>query len=81
MHLPLCEMFYIILNSDKKSTRRLAEELGHKWESVYRISKRFKEFLAGNVEDIILYGEIEFDEMYQSAGSKGLKKRAKTKRT
>lgn len=74
MHLPLSEMFYIIVNQDKKSTKRLAEELGHKWESVYRISKKFKEFLADKTGDPVLSGEIEFDEMYQSAGSKGLKK-------
>jgi len=47
-HLPLGEMFYIIINQDKKSTNRLSEELGHKWESVYQISNEFKECLAKN---------------------------------
>jgi len=70
-------MFYIILNSDKKSIKRLAEELGHKWDSVYRIAQEFRECLVDESNDPVLSGEIEFDEMYQSAGTKGLKKTSK----
>ncbi|NYB52646.1 MAG: hypothetical protein HVN35_08830 [Methanobacteriaceae archaeon] len=55
-------MLYIILNQDKKSVNRLSEELGHKWESVNRISKEFKECLENNTEDPVLAGEIEIDE-------------------
>jgi hypothetical protein len=68
------EMLYIMVNLDKKSINRLSEELGHKWESVHRLSKDFKEFLAQKSPDPILSGEIEIDEMYHSAGNKGLKK-------
>jgi transposase-like protein len=75
--LPLGEMFYIILNLDKKSIKRLAEELGHKWDSVYRIAHEFRGCLVNESGDPVLSGEIEFDEMYQSAGTKGLKKTSK----
>jgi transposase-like protein len=72
--LPLGEMFYIILNLDKKSIKRLSEELEHKWESIYRIGHEFRECLVEQSKDPVLSGEIEIDEMYQSAGDKGLKK-------
>ena len=72
--LPMGEMLYIIANLDKKSVKRLSEELDHKWESVYRISKDFKECLAKKSANPILSGDIEIDEMYYSAGDKGLKK-------
>jgi len=73
-------MFYILLNQDKKSITRLSEELCHKWESVDRISKEFKECLKNNTEDPVLAGKIEIDEMYQFTGSKGLKKTVENKR-
>ncbi|MBM4241625.1 MAG: IS1 family transposase [Euryarchaeota archaeon] len=47
-NLLLGEMFYILANQDKKSTKRLSEELGHKWDSVYRIAKEFRECLLTN---------------------------------
>jgi hypothetical protein len=50
------------LNSDKKSIKRLAEELGHKWDSVYRIAQEFRECLVDESNDPVLSGEIEFDE-------------------
>lgn len=70
--LPLGDMFYILLNLDKKSVKHLAEESGHKWDSVYRIAKEFRECLVDQTKDPVLSGEIEFDEMYQSAGTKDL---------
>ena len=73
-HLSLGEMFYIIMNQDKKSVNRLSEELGHKWESIDRLSKEFKEYLEKNTKNPVLSGKIEIDEMYQSSGNKGLKK-------
>lgn len=72
--IPMGEVFYVIFNLDKKSVKRLSEELGHKWESIYRLSKDFKECLAENSSDPVLSGDIEIDEMYYSAGDKGLKK-------
>lgn len=72
--LPMGEMLYIMSNLDKKSVNRLSEELGHKWESVYRLAKDFREFLAQKSPDPILSEDIEIDEMYYSAGEKGLKK-------
>ena len=44
--LSMGEMFYIMANLDKKSVNRISKELGHKWESVYRLSKDFRECLA-----------------------------------
>ncbi|MBM4241606.1 MAG: hypothetical protein FJ150_08110 [Euryarchaeota archaeon] len=73
-------MFYIILNLDKKSIKRLSEELGHKWESVYRIAHEFRECLVNQSKDPVLSGEIEIDKMYQSAGDKSFKKTSTTKR-
>lgn len=72
--LPIGEMLYILMNLDKKSVKRLSEELGHKWDSVYHLAKEFRENLAEKAQDPILTEEIEIDEMYYSAGDKGLKK-------
>ncbi|HEX7468823.1 MAG TPA: transposase [Methanobacterium sp.] len=52
--LPMGEMLYILINLDKKSINRLSDELGHKWESVYRLSKEFKENLSEKSKDLIL---------------------------
>ena len=49
-------------------------ELGHKWETINRLAKAFKESLNQNIQDHLLEGEIEMDEMYIHAGSKGIKK-------
>jgi len=78
--IPMGEMLYIIMSLDKKSVKRLSEELGHKWDSVYRIAQEFRESLLDKSKDPVLSGEIEIDEMYQSAGNKGLKKTSTNKR-
>jgi len=75
--LPMGEMFYILINLDKKSIKRLSEELGHKWDNIYNLAKDFRENLVEKSKDPILSKDVEIDEMYQSAGSKGLKKRSK----
>lgn len=72
--LPLGEMLYILANLDKKSIKRLSEELNHKWENVNRLAREFRENLAKNAADPILTGKIEIDEMYIHAGNKGIKK-------
>ncbi len=79
--LPMGEMFYILMNLDKKSVKRLSEELGHKWDSVYRLAHEFRESLLDKSTDPVLSGDIEIDEMYQSAGNKGLKKTSTKKRS
>jgi transposase-like protein len=53
------EVLYIIFNLNKKSVNRLSKELDHKWESIYRLSKDFKECIAKNSPDPILSGDIE----------------------
>ncbi|MBM4241966.1 MAG: hypothetical protein FJ150_09955 [Euryarchaeota archaeon] len=78
--LPMGEMLYILINLDKKSVKQLSEELGHKWESVYRLARDFRENLVGKSKDPVLSGEIEIDEMYHSSGNKGLKNQPLTKR-
>lgn len=72
--IKLGECFYIITQLDKKSIKRLSEELGHKWETINRLAKDFKESLNQNTTDPLLQGEIEIDEMYIHAGDKGIKK-------
>lgn len=72
--IPMGECFYIINQLDKKSIKRLSEELGRKWETVNQLAKDFKKALENNTKDPLLRGEIEIDEMYIHAGSKGIKK-------
>ena len=72
--LPMGDMLYILFNLDKKSIKRLSEELGHKWGNLYHLAQDFKEDLAKKSGDPKLQGKIEIDEMYIHAGSKGLKK-------
>ena len=73
--IPIGECFYIITQLDKKSIKRLSEELGHKWETINRLAKDFKESLNQKTHNTLLQGEIEMDEMYIHAGSKGIKKK------
>ena len=73
--LPMGEMFYILINLDNKSIKRLSEELGHKWESIYNLAKDFRENLAEKTKDPIISDEVEIDEMYQSAGEKAVENR------
>ena len=60
--LSLGETFYILANLDKKSVKRLSEELGRTRQSVYRLAKEFKQDLASSAPDPILQGKIEIDE-------------------
>lgn len=73
--LPVGEMLYILANLDKKSVKRLSEELEHKWDSIYRLTKDFRENLAEKSGDPTFTQKVEIDEMYQSAGKKGVKKK------
>jgi transposase-like protein len=79
--LPLGESLYIITQLDKKSIKRLSEELGHKWETINRLAKDFKESLNQNTLDPLLKGKIEMDEMYIHAGDKGIKKKRTTEKS
>ena len=79
--LPMGEMLYILINLDKKSIKRLSEELWHKWDSIYLLAKDFRENLVEKDVDPVLSNEVEIDEMYKSAGQKGQKKRSTSKRT
>lgn len=73
--LPMGEMFYILANLDKKSIKRLSEELRHKWDSIYLLAKDFRKNLTEKSEDPFFKETVEIDEMYQSAGRKGFKKK------
>lgn len=79
-NIPMGEMFYILNNLDKKSIKRLSEELNHKWETINLLAKEFKENLTEKAKDLVLSNEVEIDEMYHSAGNKGIKKRTKNTR-
>jgi len=73
--MPMGEMLYILMNLDKKSIKRLSEELSRKWDSIYSLAKDFKEDVTEKSHKPVFKENIEIDEMYQSAGSKGLKKK------
>lgn len=73
--LPLGEIFYILTNMDKKSVKRLSEELGRSRSTVHLLVREFRRNLASSASDPILQGEVEIDEMYIHAGSKGFKKK------
>ena len=73
--MPMGEMLYILMNLDKKSIKRLSEELDHKWDSVYSLAKEFREDITEKSDDPLFNGSIEIDEMYKNAGSKGVKKK------
>jgi transposase-like protein len=49
--IPLGESFYIITQLDKKTIKRLAKELGDKWETINRLAKDFKKCLNSNTSD------------------------------
>jgi hypothetical protein len=51
-------MLYILMNLDKKSVKRLSEELSHKWDSVYRLVEEFRENLTEKSQDPILQEDI-----------------------
>ncbi len=72
--IPMGEMLYILMNLDKKSIKRLSEELGHKWDTIYRLAKDFRENLSEKSKDPVVLRKVEIDEMYQSTGVKGVKK-------
>ena len=69
------EMLYILMNLDKKSIKRLSEELGRKWDSIYSLAKDFKEDVTEKSHKPVFKENIEIDEMYQSAGSKAVENR------
>ncbi len=73
--IPMGEILYILMSLDKKSINRLSHELGRKWDSVYSLAKAFKEDVIEKSDDPLFNENIEIDEMYQSAGSKGVKKK------
>lgn len=54
--IKLGECFYIVTQLDKKSIKRLAMKLGHKWETINRLAKAFKESLNKNTPDPLLKG-------------------------
>ena len=57
--LPMGEMFYILINLDNKSIKRLSEELGHKWESVYNLAKDFREDVTEKFHKPVFKENIE----------------------
>ena len=73
-NLPLSEWFYIARELQRNiSMNQIAKDLGRKYDSVLRAARKImdsvfmKRLISLNAED------IEIDEMYQSAGSKGTK--------
>lgn len=73
-HVPIGVVFYIMMNLDKKSSKLISEEIGYSRQTVYRISNLIRDSLLKNHENPKIDGKIEIDEMYISAGNKGIKK-------
>jgi transposase-like protein len=73
--MPMGKMLYILVNLDKKSIKRLSGELDRKWDNIYGLAKDFKEDVTEKSHKPVFKENIKIDEMYQSTGSKGLKKK------
>lgn len=67
-------MLYILLNMNNKSIKQMSEELNYNRATISRIANMFRENLLKKHVDPELKNEIEIDEMYISAGNKGIKK-------
>jgi transposase-like protein len=67
-------MLYILLNMENKSIKQLSEELNYNRSTISRIANIFRENLLKKHQNPKLKDEIEIDEMYISAGTKGIKK-------
>lgn len=79
--VPMGVMFYILLNMNNKSIKQMSEELNYNRSTISRIANIFRENLLKKHENPKLENEIEIDEMYVSAGDKGIKKLPTEKRT
>lgn len=72
--VPMGVMLYILTNLQNKSIKQLSEELDYSRVTIHKIAKKFKKSLLDKHENPKIDGEIEIDEMYISAGTKGIKK-------
>lgn len=67
-------MLYILLNMNNKSIKQISEELNYNRSTISRIANIFRENLLKKHDNPKLENEVEIDEMYVSAGNKGIKK-------
>lgn len=72
--VPMGAMLFILLNMNNKSIKQMSEELNYNRSTISRIANIFRENLLKNHKNPQLEDEIEIDEMYVSAGNKGIKK-------
>ena len=79
--VPMGVMLYILTNLQNKSVKQLSEELDYSRVTIHKITRKFKESLLDKHEPSKIDSEIEVDEMYIYAGTKGIKKLPSKKMT
>ena len=71
--LPIEEMFYILKEMENKSTLQISKELGRKYDSVLAFVREMQEIAEKIEGKISLKDLVEIDEIYITAGEKGIK--------
>lgn len=70
---PIEEMFYILKEMEYKSTSEISKELGKAYDSVLCFIREVQN-ISGNIEaGLLLKDIVEIDEIYITAGEKGVK--------
>jgi len=67
------EMFYILKEMENKSTLQISKELGRKYDSVLAFVREIQEIAEKIEGEISLKDLVEIDEIYITAGEKGIK--------
>ncbi len=70
---PIEEMFYILKEMEHKSTSEISKEIGRKYDSVLAFVREIQNVSQKIEDDVILKDIIEIDEIYITAGEKGIK--------
>jgi len=66
-------MFYILKEMENKSTLQISKELGRKYDSVLAFVREMQEIAEKIEGKISLKDLVEIDEIYITAGEKGIK--------
>lgn len=74
------EMFYIIKESEYKSTNQIAKEIGRDYDDVLEFIRKMQSVAKEYQEGMKLKRKVEIDEKYIKAGRKGQKKERPRKR-
>lgn len=77
---PIEEMFYILKEMEHKSTLEISNELGRKYDSVLAFVREVQTVSEKIETGVTVKGLIEIDEIYITAGEKGIKQDKPRKR-